>query len=412
MILAATAALLLWGAPPALAQGGKMTMEQTLSDEAQRTTIAFDGLAFVTGSLGADSFFPPGKVADFWGFQYLRDNDPTEMGHNTDFLTRAANNVLYVLNASQRAELESLAKSQVDDINQYAYDRFVLMKAFRRLLEGDVPSGRPVLDREAVNAYSVELYRLDGQMSFERAQVMGRIIHSLDAGQRAHLDAMAGKGMLNWPNLRDQLDPRQYTHDVHVAIMTYAGDIFSWYAGSIDADVYFCPERQGTYFGSFYLKDAPAVGNPNYSISTNITGDMGNAFLAALTPAQSGLVTALVNIQKPWLEEIVTVRRQISTELRRAIAGLDVESKMVLSLADRYGELDGEIICSYAERFARVGKALTAAQEADLLALRKNLIGELAPTGAYVYAEPVAMPTILNTDFLFGGAAKGGSGRR
>jgi hypothetical protein len=237
MILAATAALLLWGATPALAQGGKMTMEQTLSDEAQRTTIAFDGLAFVTGSLGADSFFPPGKVSDFWGFQYLRDNDPTEMGHNTDFLTRAANNVFYILNASQRAELESLAKSQVDDINQYAYDRFVLMKAFRRLLEGDVPSGRPALDREAVKAYSVELYRLDGQMSFERAQVMGRIIHSLDAGQRAHLDAMVGKGMLNWPNLRDQLDPRQYTHDVHVAIMTYAGDIFSWYAGSIAADV-------------------------------------------------------------------------------------------------------------------------------------------------------------------------------
>jgi hypothetical protein len=411
MILAA-AVLLIWSAAPALAQGGKMTMEQTLSDEAQRTTIAFDGLAFVTGSLGADSFFPPGKVADFWGFQYLRDNDPTEMGHNTDFLTRAANNVLYVLNAYQRAELESLAKSQVDDINQYAYDRFVLMKAFRHLLEGDVPAGRPVLDREAVKAYSVELYRLDGQMSFERAQVMGRIIHSLDAGQRAHLDAMVGKGMLNWPNLRDQLDPRQYTHDVHVAIMTYAGDIFSWYAGSIDADVYFCPERQGTYFGSFYLKDAPAVGNPNYSISTNITGDMGNAFLAALTPAQSGLVTGLVDLQRSWLEEIVTVRRQISTELRRAIAGLDVDSKMVLSLADRYGELDGEIVCSYAERFAKVGKALTAAQKADFTALRKTLIGDLAPTGAYVYAEPVAMPTIVDTDFLFGGAAKGGSGRR
>ena len=25
----------------------------------------------------------------------------------------------------------------------------------------------------------------------------------------------------------------------------------SWYAGSVTADVYFCPERQGTYFGSF-----------------------------------------------------------------------------------------------------------------------------------------------------------------
>jgi hypothetical protein len=58
------------------------TIEQTLSDEAQRNTIAFDGLAFLTSNLGSDSFFPPGKVADFWGFQYFRDNDPSQMGHS------------------------------------------------------------------------------------------------------------------------------------------------------------------------------------------------------------------------------------------------------------------------------------------------------------------------------------------
>jgi hypothetical protein len=45
------------------------TIDQTLSDGAQRNTITFDALAFITGDLGADSFFPPGKVADFWGFQ-------------------------------------------------------------------------------------------------------------------------------------------------------------------------------------------------------------------------------------------------------------------------------------------------------------------------------------------------------
>ncbi|MEI7770039.1 MAG: hypothetical protein WCI67_08630, partial [Chloroflexales bacterium] len=69
-------------AASAVAQGGpgSFTMTQTLSDNAQQMTIAFDGLAFLTGTLGADSFFPPGKVADFWGFQYLRDNDPSAMG--------------------------------------------------------------------------------------------------------------------------------------------------------------------------------------------------------------------------------------------------------------------------------------------------------------------------------------------
>ena len=45
-------------------------MTQTLSDGAQRTTLAFSGVAMMTGNLEAQSFFPPGKVADYTGFQY------------------------------------------------------------------------------------------------------------------------------------------------------------------------------------------------------------------------------------------------------------------------------------------------------------------------------------------------------
>jgi hypothetical protein len=406
------AALFLGSAVTASAQGGAMSMDTTLSDGAQRATIAFDALGFLTGTLGADSFFPPGKVADFWGFQYLRDNDPTQMGHNTDFLTRAANNMLSLLTPAQLAELATLATKQVASINQYAYDRFVLMKAFRRLLEGATPAGKPSLDREAIKAYSVEIYRLDAQMSLERAAVMGRIINGLTAQQRAYLDALKGKGMLNWPNLPDQVNPRNYTHDVHVAIMTYAGDIFSWYLGSIEADIYFCPERQGTYFGSFYLKDAPAVGNPGYSIGTNLTADYGDALLGNMTTAQAKLITDLVELQKDWLYEIVDIRRSISTELRKAMAGQTIDRALVLSLGDRYGQLDGEIVCSYAERFVRAGRGLTEGQKAALTALRKELIGNLSPTGAYLYAEPIPMPAVPDTDFLFGTAAKGGGKRR
>ena len=78
---------------------------EAISDRAQENTIAFDALGFLTGTLGSDSFFPPGKVADFWGFQYLRDNDPSQMGHAGDFLTSAAMNTLNNLTAEQRAEL-------------------------------------------------------------------------------------------------------------------------------------------------------------------------------------------------------------------------------------------------------------------------------------------------------------------
>jgi len=72
--------------------------------------------------------------------------------------------------------------------------------------------------------------------------------------------------------------------------------------------VYFCPERQGTYFGSFYMKDAPAVGNPGYSIPVTLTAEMGEAFLEALTPDQLPVITGLVEAQKPALYAIVDRR--------------------------------------------------------------------------------------------------------
>jgi hypothetical protein len=378
------------------------TIQQTLSDGAQRNTIAFDALAFITGNLGADSFFPPGKVADFWGFQYLRDNDPSQMGHNTDFLTRASFNMLVTLTPDQRGELIALAESQVDAINQYAVMRFVLMDAFRRQLAGDLPAGSSGLDQHAVMAYSADLYYLDGAISYQRAQVMGGLLRELDANQKDYLDAMVGKGMLIWPVVAEPDELRSLDHDVKVAVMTYAGDMFSWYAGSIEADVYFCPERQGTYFGAFYLKDAPAVGNPGYTIPSNLTAEMGDALLKTLSADQAAIITGLVNDQKPALYEIVDRRTDISGLLRQFMGGSTPDQTTVSNLMGHYGELDGEIIYRYATVFAQVAHTLTADQHAQVVKLRTDLLKELSyPTGAYLYAEPIPMPAIPDTDFLF-----------
>jgi hypothetical protein len=376
-------------------------IDQTLSDGAQRDTIAFDGLAFLTGNLGADSFFPPGKVADFWGFQYLRDNDPSQMGHNTDFLTRAALNMLYVLTPAQRQTLITLAQNQVDDINLYATNRFVIMDAFRRLLEGDLPAGSTGLNKAALLEYSAQLYQLDGEISYDRAQMMGGIIQQFDATQKAYLDAMKGKGMLTWPVVSEPAELKGLDRDVKVAVMTYAGDMFSWYAGSIEADVYFCPERQGTYFGSFYMKDAPAVGNPDYTISTSLTADMGKAFITRLTNPQAAIINNLVSEQKTALYEIVDRREDVSTLLRQFMSGGAPDKATVLNLMERYGQLDGEIIYRYATAFAQVHSSLTADQETQLLTLRTDLLGTLSfPSGAYLYSQAIPMPTIPNSNFL------------
>lgn len=381
-----------------------MGITQTLSDEAQRNTIAFDGLAFLTGSLGADSFFPPGKVADFWGFQYLRDNDPSQMGHNPLFLTSAAFNMWNVLTTTQRAQLKTLASAQVSSISEYGYKHFVLMEAFRRLLEGDIPIGSAGLDKDAVMTFSAELYRLDGQMSYDRAQVMGGIIASLTPSQTAFLNTnMVGKGMLQWPAVTEPADMQGLPREVKQALMTYAGDIYSWYAGSLEADVYFCPERQGTYFGSFYLKDTPVM-SVGGTIDPNLTASAGITFLLTLTPTQKTLVTGLVDIQRQDLYEIVDRREDMSAQFRRFIAGQPVSLTEVLSQANRYGELDGEIVYHIATNFAVLSRTLTTSQLATFNGLRQQILNGFPMTPepkAYLYSDQIPMPTIPNTDFLF-----------
>ena len=303
---------------PAAPPTETMTISQTLSDEGQQNTIAFDKLAFLTGSLGADSFFPPGKVADFWGLQYLRDNDPSQMGHNPLFLTSAAFNMWNVLTTEQRAQLKTLANAQVNSISDYAYRRFVLMKAFRRLLDGDVPAGSPGLDKSAVMDYSADLYRLDGQMSYDRTQVMGSLLVSLTTTQTTFLNTnMVGKGMLDWPAVSEPADMQGLDRPVKEALMTYSGDLYSWYAGSIAADAYFCPERQGTYFGSFYLKDTPVM-SVGGSIDTNLTANAGITFVLTLTPTPERFDMIYCEVQhlQQLVEDLRTLSLADAGELR------------------------------------------------------------------------------------------------
>jgi phosphatidylethanolamine-binding protein (PEBP) family uncharacterized protein len=386
--------------PDANAEG--YTIEQAISDKAQGMTIAFDALAFLTGDFGADSFFPPGKVADFWGFQYLRDNDPSQMGHAGDFLTSAAMNMLNVLSADQRAQLVELAESQIDSINEYGYMRFVLMKAFQDLLEGSLPAGATSLDQDAVKAYSAQLYQLDGEISYERAQLYGQIINDFTPDQLAYLDEMKSQGMLDWPTIQEPSDMQSLDREIKVAVMTYAADMYSWYAGSVDADVYFCPERHGTYFGSFYLKDIKAMSDSSYAIPTDMTGNLGDEMLATLTSVQAQQVTSLVEIQKPSLLGIVETRRQVAIELRRFLEGDIADKATVMALMQQYGELDGEIIYNMAIHFVELNQSLTSDQRASLDAMREELLGELShPDGAYLYSQAISMPEIPSTDFLF-----------
>ncbi|MEI7533647.1 MAG: hypothetical protein WCK57_04705 [Verrucomicrobiae bacterium] len=377
------------------------SIAQATSDRAQLNTIAFDGLAFLTGNFNCDTFLPPGKISDFFGFQYMRDIDGAALGHNTDFLTRIANNTLRVLNAEQKALLVDLGKSQAPRIREVALKRFPLIQGFCRNLAGDFPAGKTSLDRGAVMKYTSDIFEMSGQLALERAEVYGKIVRSLSAEQKAALAKLKFGDSRTWPEVdeTEAFDKRTVSHPVHVAMMTYASEFFSWYAGSVEADTYFCPEGHGTYFGSFYMKDAPAVHQKNYSISTALTGDSGAAFLDALNPAQRAQVESLVDLQRKDLADIVSTRRAVAMELRKFMTDESASKNKVLELCRHYGELDGEVSFYYASHFAEVNRNLTTEQRSALKKLRG--IEGYEAKAPFAYADPVTLPTTLNSDFLF-----------
>jgi hypothetical protein len=110
------------------------SLEQAVSQEAQLHTIAFSGLAFITGDFGASTFMPPGKVCDFFGFQYMRDIDVAQKGHNPMFLDRVAGNVLRLLNDEQRALFEKAARQEALALRKLADQRLPVIYAFHREL--------------------------------------------------------------------------------------------------------------------------------------------------------------------------------------------------------------------------------------------------------------------------------------
>lgn len=378
-----------------LAKQGEYSLEQALSDNAQLSTIAFSGLAFITGNKGADTFMPPGKVADFFGFQYMRDIDEAGYGHNTQFLSRAANNMLYILNDEQKQKLIKLAKEQAPLYISFAYNRFPIMTAFRESLEG-----RSSLNRESVARYTSKLYDTDADLSYNRAVIVGQIINSLSKEQKSYLEKMKFNNFNTWPNVPEDMElKKSMSNTEFVAVMTYASEMFSWYKGSLEADTYFCPERHGTYFGGFFMKDYPAMNNPQYFISTSVTGDKGKAFLDILNIEQRKLIESIIVEQKEDIRKIADIREEVSKELRKAQSGDVVNKAKVYELIGQYGYLDGKISALYAQRFSQVNATLSSEQKKELYRLRDL---DVVPKGAYLFSSEVVMPVLPNIDFMFG----------
>jgi len=294
-----------------------------------------------------------------------------------------------------------LAATQTKELESLALKRLPLIKAFHRELDGTRPSDSSGLNRDAVIQYVGELFVLDAELSYARAETFGKVATSLTTKQKEYLGKMKFGDFNTWPDVDERNSIiRGKAHLFNVAYMTYGSEFFSWYAGSLKADTYFCPERHGTYFGGFHLKDMPAMEKRDYDISTAITGNTGETFLRLLNAGQRREIYGIIDRQRKPLQEIVEVRRAISKELRKFLKGEQADKNNVLALGRRYGELDGELSWFYATAFANVNRTLTADQRAELLKLHSVDRYRTAP--AYIYSSPMReLPGLPGTDHFF-----------
>lgn len=378
----------------------KFDIQQTLSSGAQINTIAFSAVAFYTGSYYASTFYPPGKVADFFGFQFMRDNDLTKSGHNTDFLTKIAWNTMEILNSEQLDQIIALSQEQEHLFRDYAFGRLPLIKAFHRALANDFPKGKDQLNFEKINAQLQELYKIDGEISYGRAVVFAKIINSLTDEQKEAFKKMNGQGMQDWkmPEKPNVKIPR----GLNVWVMSNASEFFSWYLKNTEADVYFCPERHGTYFGGFFMKDAPAVGNRGYAIDTELTANKGAYFLEnILTEKQAKPIKDLYPKVKPTLDKIVEARTKISQELRKSIAGKTPDKDKILQLSAQYGTLDAEYNFAVVNQFLDLYKTLSQKQKDELQQLRNLPNFPDKPDKVFFYSKEMDGVEIPNTDSFF-----------
>jgi hypothetical protein len=126
--------------------------------------------------------------------EYLRDNDPDHMGHNTSFLTRVAENVIYILNDAQLTQLADLSVAQEEQFNLYASatSSIVKMRTDIDTLLRDLMTSTDSSD--SIKAQVLELSGtygdLDGENNYNYAIVFAQFYNTLSDYQKTQLAAL------------------------------------------------------------------------------------------------------------------------------------------------------------------------------------------------------------------------------
>ncbi len=234
-------------------------------------------------------------------------------------------------------------------------------------------------------------------------RIANNLLYILNRSQEYQLIHLAGKQLKKINQFAMMRFPLLITFDqyVYIALMTYASELYSWYVGDLEKDVYFTPERTAAYFGAYWTKAAPmkAVRTKNYKISINLTSDSGDLFLKMLDSKQRKRITGLVQAQKKYLLSMADIRRKIAVEIRKIFVGTTGNHDEVIRLSRKFGEADGEIAYLYTNAFTEVRHSLTENQQKKAIEIRN--ISQYKCKGAFLYAEPISVPNVSNISSFF-----------
>jgi hypothetical protein len=376
---------------------------QTLGKAGQVNTLAASALGWFTGDLCADTFFPPGELIDFWGFQYLRDTDADEMGHNSNFAAKATYAVVNVLNTTQKMWLLDLAYAQAGQLGISSLSLANKTSAtYDAAVYGRLPFQLAVRDARALNmnktrvmAYSGEMYASMGRLAIERAKLYARLWKSLNSSQMTLLDSYTSFNHL--PNKTvDSTASKVNGQWIGLLYGTFAGDFLAWYKGNSVADAYFAPERVASYFGLFYMKDIISLQMNAYGVSTTIsseiTGDYGENLRNQLTNAQDWNMDHLLDLELPHAYQYYYARVNATRLLRQFLSVGYADEALILSLAREMGEHDGAISYYASMALNNISRSLDSTQLASFASIKQS--GIPACSGYWYLSYNYPMPAV------------------
>lgn len=208
---------------------------------------------WMTGTLEQAHYEPLGEVANYFGFAALRTEIRERAGKHADenFRGRVYEEVLELLNAEQRAILYELLAEHRKSVGGFLSDRVALVDALWVLKRGES------LDFDRIEELMRSVGRHEGNITVATTRAYGKLLPTLSAQQRQHLDDIrsgkitaADMAATALPFAKQSLEQfGALSEDDQSLIKEIASKFIAWSTGELKDALLLPPGKIGNYFG-------------------------------------------------------------------------------------------------------------------------------------------------------------------